>query len=348
MRRRLISASMLAVALAVCQSRGIYGDPPEAKDSGRTEAHLPGAHELIPMPTLGGTQFWGDELFFHNWRIQRNAVTGHCRLVDENNLRHAFGSFDHCRAVLEEIKRDRKLPPMQGKAVIVLHGLGGPRAEMNPLCKHLEREGGLKVFNVSYPSTRRSIAEHAETLARVVASLDGIEEINFVGFSLGNIIIRRYLADQSDASKGKRLDPRIKRFVMLGPPNQGAELATQLRRNPAAKLLLGESFQGLGEQWPWEQLRLGPPPCEFGIIAGGLGNAKGLNPLLPGDNDGIVTVASTRLAGASDSIVVPAFHSLIPRSAKVAEYTLRFLRHGYFVSPERRKPVTDEGRGERD
>jgi hypothetical protein len=25
--------------------------------------------------------------------------------------------------------------------------------------------------------------------------------------------------------------------------------------------------------------------------------------------------------------------------AKVQEYTLRFLRHGYFVSPERKQPI---------
>ena len=56
------------------------------------------------MPTLGGKQFWADELFFHQWRIQRNVLDGHCRLLDENNLRHASGTFDECRAALEQIK----------------------------------------------------------------------------------------------------------------------------------------------------------------------------------------------------------------------------------------------------
>jgi pimeloyl-ACP methyl ester carboxylesterase len=351
--------SAVAAALVVSQFRGMCEEPARKNGSTPPQAAASGARELVPVPTLGGVQFWGDELFFHKWRIQRNVVTGHCRLVDEHNLRHAFGPFDHCRAVLDQIKRDRKLPPMKGKAVIVLHGLGDPRSVMSSLCKYLEREGGLEVFNVSYPSTRRSIAEHAEALSGIVANLEGIEEIHFVGFSLGNIVIRRYLAATqapsgatpsvvgwsrsvpADAAKGKRLDPRIKRFVMLGPPNHGAELATQLRGSGAAKLLLGKPLMGLGEQWPWEELRLGTPPCEFGIIAGGLGNEQGFNPLLPGDDDGIVTVASTRLAGAADFVLVPVFHTFLPRDAKVAEYTLCFLRHGYFVSPERRQPVKD-------
>jgi hypothetical protein len=63
---------------------------------------------------------------------------------------------------------------------------------------------------------------------------------------------------------------------------------------------------------------------------------------LPGDDDGVVTVASTRLSGANDSIVVPALHAMLPRQSKVHQYTLRFLQHRCFVAPEKRKPVKDE------
>lgn len=297
------------------------------------------------MPTLGGKQFWADELLFHQWRIQRNVLTGHCRLLDENDLRHAYGTFEACRVALEQIRRQRKLPPMQGKGVIVLHGLADSRSVMSPLCGYLEREGGFRVFNVGYPSTRQSIARQAETLARIVAGLDGIEEIHFVGFSLGAIIIRRYLADQSDPATPGGLDPRIKRFVMLGPPNHGAELAAEVAQIQAASLLVGKPLRELADLGVRQQPRLGTPPCQFGIIAGGLGNRTGFNPLLPGDDDGIVTVASARLEGASDFIVVPVPHPWIPKSPKVAEYTLRFLQHGYFVSPERRQPIGQDELG---
>src|SRR5690349_19119287 len=56
-------------------------------------------------PTLGGRQFWADELFFHEWHIQRNSLTGHCRLLDGANMRHAWGSFEQCSAKLEQIKK---------------------------------------------------------------------------------------------------------------------------------------------------------------------------------------------------------------------------------------------------
>ena len=75
------------------------------------------------MKTLGGRQFWADVRFFRGWRIQRHVFTGHFRLLDPRNGRHAFGSFETCLATLEEIKRREKLPPMSGKAVIAIHGI---------------------------------------------------------------------------------------------------------------------------------------------------------------------------------------------------------------------------------
>ncbi len=63
--------------------------------------------------------------------------------------------------------------------------------------------------------------------------------------------------------------------------------------------------------------------------------------MLPGDDDGVVTVASTRLAGARDFILAPVFHSLLPTSRKVMQCTLSFLQHGYFVSEEKREEIED-------
>jgi pimeloyl-ACP methyl ester carboxylesterase len=217
---------------------------------------------------------------------------------------------------------------------------------MTSLCRYLEEKGRYKVFNVSYPSTRQGIAEHAKGLASIVDHLDGIEEINFVGYSLGNIVIRHYFADHLKRNAGTP-DVRFKRMVMIGPPNRGSELATSLGESKLFELLLGKAGQQLGPLWAWEAGSLATPPMEFGIVAGGCGDDRGFNPLLPGDDDGVVTLVSTRLAGASDFIVVPALHNLLVREPKVHEYTLRFLQHGYFVAPERRRPLAEEGRGER-
>lgn len=331
MIRRLTAAAMIALVLSAIPARALE-DP---------DAAVAGGRDVVPMPTLGGNQFWADEMFFHQWRIQRNVATGRYRLLDEDDFRRASGTFAHCRAVLQQIKQERNLPPMRGKAVIVLHGIADSRGMMNSLCRYLEGKGGYKTFNVTYPSTRQGIAEHAKGLASIVDHLDGVEQINFVGYSLGSIVIRRYFADQLRRNGGK-VDSRFGRMVMIGPPNHGSELATRFADNKLFELVLGKAGQQLGSLWAWEAGSLATPPTEFGIVAGGCGDGRGFNPLLPDDDDGVVTVASTRLSGASDSIVVPALHAMLPRQSKVHQYTLRFLQHGYFVAPDERKPVKDE------
>jgi hypothetical protein len=172
----------------------------------------------------------------------------------------------------------------------------------------------------------------------VISHLNGVEEINFVAHSLGNLVTRHYLADATKAAGG-RPDPRWKRMVMLGPPNQGATIAEAICRNSAAELLLGESSQQLARCWTELAAHLATPPFEFGIIAGGRGVERGYNPLLKGDNDLVVTVESTRLSGAADFTVLPVLHRFMIDSEKVQEYTQRFLDHGYFVSADRRQPI---------
>jgi len=291
---------------------------------------------------MGGMQFWADELFFHRWRIQRNVTQGGCRLLDGNYLRYASGTYAQCLARLNEIRNRRRLPAMEGKAVVVLHGLGRTRNSMLVLAKHLERSGDYTVFNVGYPSTRQSISEHAAALAKIIAGLDGIEEINFVGHSLGNIVVRHYLADQTDESTGRSPDPRIKRFVMLGPPNHGSIAASSFAENRVFTTVTGKTGQQLGREWAWLESDLATPQCEFGIIAGGLGNEQGFNPLLPGDDDGVVTLESAQLEGATDFKVVPVLHTLLMTNRSVLKHTLSFLDHGHFTSPDQRQALKNE------
>jgi hypothetical protein len=66
-----------------------------------------------------------------------------------------------------------------------------------------------------------------------------------------------------------------------------------------------------------------------GIIAG----TRSINPvfsaLLPGENDGSVSVASARLEGAA-FLTLPHTHTFIMRSRRVHDEVIRFLRTGRF------------------
>jgi pimeloyl-ACP methyl ester carboxylesterase len=210
---------------------------------------------------------------------------------------------------------------------------------MNKISRYLKDEGGYTVFNVSYPTTRGTVAEHARSLARIIENLDGIDELNFVGHSLGNLVVRHYLADHTQPEIGLSPDARIKRIVMLGAPNQGAQMAEALGSVGLFHVVAGASGSQLAREWDSLKENLATPQCEFGILAGGRSSEKGFNPLLTGDNDLVVSVDSTRLAGAADFAVLPVIHSLMMNDRAVMEYTLRFLRHGYFISAEARRPI---------
>jgi len=306
------------------------------------EENQPRRASVLPnavTPTFGGKQFWADELFFYDWHIQRNAITGHYRLLDGRNRRHSWGTFEQCQGKLEEIKREQKIPPMRGAAVVVLHGLGRNAGAMVYMAKFLQEKSPFTVLNVTYPTTRGSVETHAQTLDRIISRLDGIEEIHFVAHSLGNLVIRHWLADHTKPEVGECPDRRVRRIVMLGPPNNGARMAEVLGRNVVFGAVVGKSGTQLASSWKDLESRMCVPGCEFAVIAGGRGGSTGYNPLLAGDNDLVVTVESAKLPGAKDFAVLPVFHTTMMDDAKVQEYTLRFLQHGYLVAPDKCQPI---------
>lgn len=301
---------------------------------GDVVADEPKSEPNLVSPTLGGTQWWGDELLFHGWRIQRHAETGHCRLLDEKDLRHAWGTFDECEARLKSLRRERSLPPMRRKVVLVLHGMFRSRNSLDKLCEVLAVDPQREVLPVSYPSTRASIAYHARALSSIVRGLEGVDEIDFVAFSLGNLVVRHYLGDQTDPRVGRKPDARIRRIVMICPPNNGALRAQEWAEKKVLGKLYRVALPELGEELAdWDSLvdHLAVPTCEFGIIAGGRGDDEGWEDDLPGDDDGTLSVDETRLAGARDFLVLPEKHSAMLSDRRAAENALRFLQRGRFA-----------------
>lgn len=55
-----------------------------------------------------------------------------------------------------------------------------------------------------------------------------------------------------------------------------------------------------------------------------------MNPLVPGDNDGTVSVESTRLEGAKDFLMLPYAHPVIQMMPRTVRNVVSFLREGTF------------------
>ncbi len=333
--RRLAIAFALPIAAAGCALNQAH-----AQRSGLLSA---GA------PTMGGRLVWTDEVIFDGWRIQRNPMIGHYRLLDPSDSRVTFGSFENCLAKFDQIKAQGKLQPMPKDVVIVLHGLGAYRNFMEGLCDYLH-DGGYTVVNFGYGSTIDDINRVAESLDSVIRHLDGVENVSFVAHSMGNVVVRRYLYDMDHLAPEMRPKVKFQRMVMIAPPNHGAEIADDIATrkilNSAAELTMGKPYDQLAPSrgWPELEKHLATPKFEFGVIAGGKGDGEGYLSNIPGDDDMLLSVDTMKLAGATDFIQVGGMHQFMPNYKEARIATLNFLRHGYFVSPEARQPLVAAAR----
>jgi pimeloyl-ACP methyl ester carboxylesterase len=276
----------------------------------------------LPTPTLGGTQLWRDAHVFAGWRIQENVLTGHFRLLDTEDIRRAWGSYAQCKERLDELERSEGIQPPGQHLVLLVHGILRSTGTFTALEKALI-ETGFDAVAISYPSSRGTIEEHAEGLARLLDRQDGTETVSFVTHSMGGLVVRHLLA-RGGAWK-RRIE--VHRIVLIAPPNRGSAIARLLEDIPAYRLIYGEAGQQLT---PAEVSKAPGLDHPFAIIAGGKGDGRGFNPLLPGDDDGTVGVAETRLEGAADFLVVPEIHASISNHQETIRATINFLKRGRF------------------
>ena len=208
--------------------------------------------------------------------------------------------------------------------VILLHGLCRTSHSMAKMERALT-EAGYQVKNVDYPSRTASIQQLADdAIGRAVADCqrDGATKIDFVTHSLGGILVRSYLARHSV--------PPLGRVVMLAPPNQGSEVVDKLGWLFLFKWINGPAGSELGTGTNSTPNRLGPATYPVGIIAGDR-SINWINSLLiPGTDDGKVSVERTKLAGMADFIIVPAAHPFIMRNRAAISQTISFLKTGSF------------------
>ena len=279
----------------------------------------------LDAPTLGGNQFWADEAARQGWRIQQNALTDHYRLLDTQNIRRAWGSLDHCRATLDRLRPPNPDAPGAGHTVMLLHGIT-PLPWAFFALKRALAEAGYYVVAVSYPSTRRPLSAHADQLERLLDGFDDTTDISFVTHSMGAPVLRELLA-RPGARRGRL---RVRRSVMIAPPNQGSAIARLVQEYALYQWIYGPAGQQLT---PEAAGRLPGLAGDFAIIAGG-DHEEGYNPLLPGDDDGTVAVTETRLGGAQDFLVVNSLHSSLSNHRRAVGAVLEFLENGRFESAD--------------
>lgn len=208
--------------------------------------------------------------------------------------------------------------------VVLLHGIARTYRSMRRLENALKAEG-YSTLNIDYSSRKQdllaSVSDIYQQLHAIYHQPD--LKLHFITHSMGGLIVRQLLATYPILHIG--------RIVMLAPPNQGSEVADFLKNNFLYQWFYGPAGQALTTMAAkTDPLPIIDAPAELAIIAGN----RCLDPIcyfiLPSENDGKVTIESTKLSGMKDHIILPVTHSFLMYNKQVIHQAIYFLKYGRF------------------
>jgi triacylglycerol lipase len=216
------------------------------------------------------------------------------------------------------------IPTQASEGVVLLHGLARTPRSMAWIERDLT-QAGYVVVNLPYPSRKAPIEVLSEGVferIRDSAPLRACTRVHFVTHSMGGIVLRELLS--------KYRIERLGRVVMLGPPNQGSELVDRLGKWRLFRWINGPAGQQLGTGPDSVPSRLGPVEFELGVIAGDRSINWINSGMIPGADDGKVSVERTKVAGMKDHLVVHTTHPTMLSHRTVISAVRRFLKTGTF------------------
>ncbi|MDH3326626.1 MAG: hypothetical protein OEM38_07915, partial [Gammaproteobacteria bacterium] len=153
-------------------------------------------------------------------------------------------------------------------------------------------------------------------------------KIHFVTHSLGGIISRYYLQTNQL--------PAGSRIVMLSPPNKGSEIADRFHDSTWYRWLTGPPGQQLTTDSNSLPNTLDAINYEVGVITGRDTLEPWFSRLIPGEDDGKVSVESAKLPEMKDFLVVDHTHTFIMKSDVVMVQVLNFIKHGNFKALDKK------------
>ncbi|MBN2516190.1 MAG: alpha/beta hydrolase [Deltaproteobacteria bacterium] len=211
-----------------------------------------------------------------------------------------------------------------GECVVLLHGLARTKHSMNTMEKQLKTEG-FEVVNWGYPSRHHTIeklAEDAIPAAVEACRNKGATTIHFVTHSMGSILVRYYLKHHEIKGLG--------RVIMLSPPNGGSEVVDTFKDTFPFRFIHGPAGKELGTDAFSLPRRLGKVEFDSGVITGDRSINLINSLLIPGTDDGKVSVTNAQVEGMSDFLVVHVSHPFIMKNREVITQTIYFLKNGKF------------------
>ena len=209
------------------------------------------------------------------------------------------------------------VPDATRETVVLIHGMRRTGRSMRKMASAM-REAGYNTVVCSYSSNRPAHEIATNLFTALGPVIEAAPRVHFVTHSLGGILVRDAFRDGAP--------PNLGRVVMLGPPNGGSQHIDNFVRLPFFVTIWGAPSPELGTGTNALPARLPPINFPCRVIAG---TNKGLvGWMLPGENDGRVTVASASAGSPSEVLRLPTGHAWIMRNPVVISNTIAFLRDG--------------------
>jgi pimeloyl-ACP methyl ester carboxylesterase len=178
----------------------------------------------------------------------------------------------------------------------------------------------FEVGRIDYDSLSDPLERIVATVSQKINACKASPKlVHFVGHSLGGLIIRAYLAENELRVPG--------RVVLIATSNAGTPLVDGYRDSWWMDLA-GPTAKTLGTDPESFPNSLPAADYPVGVVAG-VRDAR--FDLIPGDDDGLVPLESTKVAGIVAFITVESDHVWMRYSQEVARQTIAFLRTGAFL-----------------
>lgn len=217
-----------------------------------------------------------------------------------------------------------KLPK---ETVVLLHGIAKSKDDLAPV-EEMLLKNGYKTLNFTYPSKKKNLDEIAEFLHTEKLDKEfweGAGKVNFVTHSMGGLVARRYF----DKYRKEIPAEKLGRVVMMGPPNQGSEVADLIHNLWPYKWYYGPAGEELTTKS--QSRNKSEIYYELGVIAGTKEWPYFVSAfVIPDKSDGRVAVKKTKIKGMADHITVNATHTFIMKKPDTQKHILTFLKEGHF------------------
>ncbi len=215
-------------------------------------------------------------------------------------------------------------PVVSSHIIFLVHGYANPNVILFRINNKLI-QNNFKSINYQYPGLFVDLERLGESLYYDVKRTQA-DTVSFVTHSMGALVVRsmlKFAASDFDF-------PVIHRIVMITPPNRGADIADFFGFDFLKPFLGPNVVKMKTDTLSYANKLPVPINTEIGVIIGLRGDGRGYNPLIKGDNDGLIRPKNKLLGNEKEVLIVRHNHFTVLIANDVLNSIINFLKYGKF------------------